>query len=166
METGIYNWKTVKIINRKIVKLVELKDSTSSSVEDEHHEPRMKIITRRTFRKRKVIDVWYDKLIIPDDLITDTIKFNCSINNGISSEDLFKITTIDDLTPLFVLKLKTDPSNLEESNHPKIDKIYAIHERNGNYIEVKNIEDKYDCMELNIKKECLKKLSVLCINPS
>jgi len=165
METGIYNWKTVKIINRKIVKLVELKDS-SSSLEGEENEPKMKVITKRTFKKRKVIDVWYDKLLIPDDLITDTVKFNCSLNNGITSDDLFKITSIDDLTPLFVLKLKTDPTNLEESNHPKIDKIFVIYDRNGDFIKIKNIEDKYDCLELKMSKDCLKKLSVLCIKPS
>lgn len=165
METGIHNWKTVKIINRKIVKLVELKDSSSSSVEDDN-EPKIKVITKRTYKKRKIIDVWYDKLMIPDDLINDTIKFNCSLNNGITSDDLFRITTIDDLTPLFVLKLKTDPTDLEDSNNPKIDKIYAIYDRNGNFIQVKNIEDKYDCMELNMKNDCIKKLSILCIKPS
>jgi hypothetical protein len=166
MENSIYNWKITKTINRKIIKLVDLMDSNSSSVEDDN-EHKIKIIFKKTFKKRKTFDVWYDKLMIPDDLINDTVKFNCSLNNGISSDELFKITTIDDLVPLYVLKLKTNPTNLEESNNPRIDKIYVIYERNGSFVKIKNIEDKNDNLELCIKNGyAYNKLSVLCINPS
>lgn len=165
MENDLYNWKIVKTITRKIIKLVDLKDSSSSDI-DEETEHKIKIISRKTFKKRKVFDLWYDKIIIPDDLISDTVKFNCTINGKISVDELFKTTTIDDLTPLFVIKLNLNPSNLEESLKPKIDKIYSIIERNGAFLTLKNIEDKNDIFELNSNKNTLKKLSVLCINPN
>lgn len=168
MEINKYNWKVTKVISRKIVKLVDLKESTSSNNENQSqdNEPKMKVISKKTFKKRKVLDVWYDKILIPDDLISDTIKYNCVINGKISSEDLFRSTTIDDLVPLFVLKLDIDPTDLEQSNNPKIEKIYSVSKRQGKFLTIRNIEDKEDCLEINSFVNTYSKLGILIISPN
>jgi len=112
------------------------------------------------------MDVWYDKIIIPDDLISDTIKFNCNINGKITSDELFKNSSIDNLLPLFVLQLSTDPTNLEQSNNPKIKKIFSIVKREGKYLHLQNIEDKEDRIEINSSVNTYSKLGVLIMSPN
>jgi len=166
MDIQAYNWKTVRTVTKKAYKVVEIKDSTSSQNGEDDSSTRMKVLVKRVARKRKEIELWYDRLIVPEDLISDTIRYNCSLHGGVSTEDLFRIITIDTLTPLYLLQLTTNPTDLEKSLYPKIKKVFTIEKMEGQFVTIKNVEDKYETYEINIKKQAQMKMGVLCLIPN
>ena len=162
-----YNWKVFKRIKRKAYKLVDYhKDNSSSSSNNEDEDVKIKVLTKISNQKRVKLDLWYDNLLIPSIVLSDTISYNCKLNDVLSTEDLFKIKTIDQLEKLFVLELDLDPSNLESCKEPKISKIYKIIERNGNYDKIVDKNNSSCIMELDTSIYTLPKLGVFVIIPN
>jgi len=163
-----YNWKVFKRIKRKAYKLVELNkdNSSSSSANNEDEDIKVKVLTKVSNNKRVKVDLWYDNLMIPSIILSETILHNCKINDVLSSEDLFKIKTIDQLEKLFVLELDVDPSSLESCKEPKISKIYKIFERNGSFVKMKENSDNSEYIEFDTSKFTLAKLGVYVIIPN
>jgi len=166
MDIQAHNWKTVRTITKKAYKVVEIKDSNSSQNGDDDCSNKMKVLVKRVAKKRREIELWYDRLIVPEDLISDTIRYNCSLNGGVSTEDLFRIQTIDTLTPLYLVQLSTNPTDLDQSLFPKIKKVFTIEKLEGTFATIKNVEDKYEIYEINTKKHAQRKMGVLCLIPN